>query len=104
MTVVPVTQSITGRSIADVGVLYIYQGSGISYTLKALTEASRGVVMSEAEHIVATGIVSNVYSLGYKKFYEQIGVSSESYERKRQASKNVFYMFCKETFRAKKFY
>ena len=91
-------------SIAAVGVLYIYQGTPTASVLKTLPEASQKAGLNEAELIVATGIIANVASGDVKQLYVDMGLTKETKERKLQATRDVFYMFCKQAFEPKNYY
>lgn len=95
-------------SMAAVSVFKMYEG-GDSQGAKAqlfatLPDASQKAGLNEAELIVATGIVANVSVFGAKRIYSDLELTKSTKERKLQATRNVFYMFCQNAFRVKEYY
>lgn len=70
----------------------------------ALPATSKHVGLSESELIVATGIVANVSVVGAKQFYSDLELTKATKNRKLQATRNVFYMFCEDAFIVKSYY
>lgn len=91
-------------AIAAVSVLKLSEGYPTASLLKSLPEASQKAGLNEAELIVATGIIANVASGNIKQLYEDMGLTKENKERKLQATRNMFYMFCKQAFEPKNYY
>lgn len=95
-------------SMAAASVFKMYEGKD-SQTIKSsifatLPEAAEKAGLNEAELTVATGIVANVSVFGAKQIYSDLELTKETKERKLQATRNVFYTFCKEAFEPKKYY
>lgn len=91
-------------SMASAAVFSLSQGVSMSSVLDKLPEASHKANLNEAELIVATGIVANVYSQGVANVYEQLNITKADADKKRVTTKNVFYMFCQNAFKYKNYY
>lgn len=95
-------------SMAAASVFKMYEGKD-SQAIKSaifatLPEASKKAGLNEAELIVATGIVANVSVFGAKQIYSDLDLTKAAKERKLHVTRNVFYMFCQNAFRAKEYY
>lgn len=91
-------------SMAAVSVFKMYEGYPTDQLFATLPDASQKAGLNEAELIVATGIVANVSVFGAKRIYSDLELTKSTKERKLQATRNVFYMFCQNAFRVKEYY
>lgn len=91
-------------ALSATGVYMMYEGYPTAKLFEALPEAAKKAGMNEAELIVATGIIANVSVFGAKQIYSDLELTKEPKERKLQATRNIFYMFCKEAFEIKNYY